>query len=181
MMPMCSSRRSPRPFTAGIPPILWTEPGAWSVSAGTGGGPWAGTRGGAGRTGGYRLENPRAPQGPRDWTLGRGPSTWGPVPARGRAALPARSRGQSWGPEAAVVRARPQGTHSHAHVRSAHARTLTVHTVHSRTHVRTRLLTHHTCAHTHPQAEPPGPSGAAWEVGHLTRPRTCTRPGQWAW
>lgn len=201
-MPTCSSRRSPRPFTAGIPPILGTEPGVSSASAGTGGGQWAGARGeevegGAGRTEGSWLENPRALQGPRDWTLRGGPSTWGPVLAGGRAALPASSQVPSWGPRPpwcvhvrTHARARtgkhaPEerthmhtcDLHTHACMR-AHTRTLTVH---SRTHVRTHLHTHHTYAHTHPQAEPRGPWGATWEVGRLARPQTCRRPGPWAW
>lgn len=159
MMPTCSSRRSPRPFTAGIPPILGTEPGVSSASAGTGGGQWAGARGeevegGAGRTEGSWLENPRALQGPRDWTLRGGPSTWGPVLAGGRAALPASSQVQSWGPEAAVVRARAhtrtcthgkartRRTHSHAHVRSAHT------CVHARTQGHSQCTPAHTCVHT---------------------------------
>lgn len=158
-MPTCSSRRSPRPFTAGIPPILGTEPGVSSASAGTGGGQWAGARGeevegGAGRTEGSWLENPRALQGPRDWTLRGGPSTWGPVLAGGRAALPASSQVPSWGPEAAVVRARAhtrtcthgkartRRTHSHAHVRSAHT------CVHARTQGHSQCTPAHTCVHT---------------------------------
>lgn len=194
MMPTCSSRRSPRPFTAGIPPILGTEPGVSSASAGTGGGRWAGARGeqveggAAGRKGpGSRIHKPCRGHvtGHSEEVPAPGDPSWQGAeqlsqPAHrfkaGGARLPrcVHAR-EGTHPKNALTCTRAICTHMRA---CAHTRTLTVH---SRTHVRTHLHTHHTYAHTHPQAEPRGPWGATWEVGRLARPQTCRRPGPWAW
>lgn len=166
MMPTCSSRRSPRPFTAGIPPILGTEPGVSSASAGTGGGQWAGARGeevegGAGRTEGSWLENPRALQGPRDWTLRGGPSTWGPVLAGGRAALPASSQVPSWGPRP------PRCVHVRTHARARTGR----HAPEERTHMHTCDLHTHACMRAHKDTHSALPHTRAYTLAHT--PHIC--------
>lgn len=159
MMPMCSSRRSPRPFTAGIPPILGREgPGA--------------------------REHPQAGQGPgtagdmevrdagRSRPKGRSPRLSIPMPHGGSrrrgalpgpgwegAPLPATSQLHCWRPEAA----RGPGTET----RRTHA---CVHT-HAGTHTPAAHLAH-TCRHMHtaPQAATRA-LGAGWGVNCLTQPQ----------
>lgn len=197
MIPMCSSRRSPRPFTAGIPPILGREAqSAISTPQLTGGqgldqpatslrwrrlGFRALRDGGRSRQDGRALGLRVCPS-PVGGSLA-GPSEGVPAPAnpsccgiqqlcqpahKFKVGSPRLPRGPSH--ETQVH------THAHTHIRMhtcslyTHAHTGTL-AVHSCTHTCTHI---HTYAHAHSQTGPQGLLGIIWGVDHLTQPQTCT-------
>lgn len=163
MMPMCSSRRSPRPFTAGIPPILGTGPrvsASWGRAGGRGLG-CGGSQGvgGAGRTAGScrghvtgQSEEVPAPGDP-SWHGAEQLSqpahrveAGGPRPPRcthTRACTHVPAQGGTH-PQNALTCARATRTHMRA---CAHTRTLGA-LLH--THAYTLAHTPHVCTHAPP-------------------------------